>query len=100
MANPMWVAGSTSANPSGRPKRSIRTVRGMVENFIRRNITPNKLQKMFGTLTEKDKLDMLLQLLPYAIAKQSSEGLSKEEAQAILDKVEQKIKQQEHGKAV
>jgi len=95
MSNPMWVAGGKSANPAGRPKNSVRTVKGMVERFVRRNITPNKLQKMFGPLNEKDKIDMLLQLLPYVMAKQSSEGINQEEVEKLHEMLENALKQKE-----
>ncbi len=62
MANPLWKVGMESANATGRPKHSVRTVKGMVERFVKRNITPNKLQKMFDALSEKDKLNMLTEL--------------------------------------
>lgn len=75
MANPNWIKGTKSPNPAGRGKmkHSARTVKGMVERFIKRNITPNKLQAMFdGLKSDKDRLQVLTELMPYAIAKQSS----------------------------
>ncbi len=72
MSNPLWKAGMTAVNPAGRPKHSVTTVKGMVERFIKRNITPNKLQKMFNVLNEKEKLNMLTELLPYVSAKETS----------------------------
>ncbi len=72
MANPLWKAGNPSANPAGRPKHSVRTVKGMVERFVKRNITPNKLQKMFDALSEKERLNMLTELLPYVASKMGS----------------------------
>src|SRR5687768_10287980 len=89
MANPLWIPGSKSANPTGRPKSSVRSVRGMVERFVRRNITPNKLQKMFNSLTSTQQIEMLLQLLPYAIAKQSPEGLNEQQIDELYSKLEQ-----------
>ncbi len=73
MANPNWVKGAKSPNPQGRAKMksSARTVKGMVERFIKRNITPNKLQAMFDKLGARDKLSMLTLLLPYCTPKQS-----------------------------
>jgi hypothetical protein len=66
MANPNWGSGIVSPNPEGRRKTrySARLVKGMVENFLKRNITPRKLQQMFNALSEKDKLQMLMKLLP------------------------------------
>ena len=70
--NGTWVKGMTSPNPEGRRKmkHSARTVKGMVERFIHKNVTPNKLQKMFDALPERDRLQMLLELLPYCASKQ------------------------------
>ena len=53
-------------------KSSARTVKGMVERFIKRNITPNKLQAMYDGLKTKEKLEFLIELLPYCAAKQSA----------------------------
>jgi lipopolysaccharide biosynthesis regulator YciM len=97
MGNPMWVAGGKSANPTGRPKASVRTIKGMVERFVRRNITPNKLQKMYATLSVKEQMEMLMHLLPYAIAKQSPEGISSEEVDRLYHMVEEALKAKQHG---
>ena len=79
--NPYWQKGCESPNPQGRKvknRHSVRTVKGMVERFVKKNITPNKLQKMFDALkSDKEKLDMLLELLPYCIAKQTPLQLDK-----------------------
>ena len=88
MANPLWKAGMKSGNPNGRPKHSVRTVKGMCERFIKRNITPNKLQKMYDSLAEKEKLNMLTELLPYVAAKQSSvDGLSANDVDQLYDQL-------------
>lgn len=75
MANPNWQKGGLSPNPEGRRKMksSARTVRGMVERFIKRNITPQKLQAMYdGLKTERDRFTMLTELMPYCAAKLSA----------------------------
>ena len=100
MPNPLWVPGSSSANPSGRPKNSVRTIKGMVERFVRRNISPNRLQKMYAGLSARDQVDMLLQLLPYAIAKQTNDGISNEEVEKLYALVEKAIKQNENRAAI
>ena len=90
--NPLFKIGA--ANPyegAGRPKHSVRTVKGMVERFIKRNITPNKLQKMFNALTEKDKLNMLLELLPYTAPKQTTTGLSGEDVDQLYNRLMEAI---------
>lgn len=86
MANPLWKVGMKAVNPAGRPKHSVRTVKGMVERFVLRNITPNKLQKMFNVLNEKEKLNMLTELLPYVAAKQSSiDGMSASDVDKVYE---------------
>ncbi len=87
----LFVAGKTG-NPAGRPKNSVRSIKGMVERFVKRNITPNRLQKMYASLSAKDQIEMLLQLLPYTIAKQSPEGLSNEEIDRLYQMVEDALK--------
>lgn len=69
--NPNWVKG-VSPNPEGRRamKHSALTIKGKVERFLNKNISPNKLQKMFNALSEKERLQMILELLPYAASKQ------------------------------
>ncbi len=100
MANPLWKAGMESANKAGRPKHSVKTVKGLVERFVLRNITPNKLQKMFNSLTEKDKLNMLTELLPYVAPKQAStDGLSASDIDTMYDKLMQAIENKTHVQA-
>lgn len=101
MANPLWKAGMAPVNPAGRPKRSVTTVKGMVERFVIRNITPNKLQKMFNVLSEKDKLNMLTELLPYVAAKQSSvDGMSNADVDRLYNDLMAAIENQQNAKAV
>lgn len=95
----LFVAGK-SGNESGRPKASARTVKGMVERFVKRNISPNKLSKIFEKLTEGQKADLLLQLLPYVIPKVPSDGINQEEFEVLRTMLEQSLKQNNHGKAV
>jgi hypothetical protein len=99
MANPLWKAGMEAVNPAGRPRHSVRTVRGMVERFVKRNITPNKLQKMYDTLTEQQKLDMLTQLLPYVAAKVPTEGLTNADIDELYNKITQALKTHGNAKA-
>jgi hypothetical protein len=101
MSNPMWVAGGKSPNPEGsrlRKKHSARTVKGMVERFVKKNITPNKLQKMYDKLTANQQLEMLLQLVPYVIAKVQPDSMSKEEMNIIFDKIQSKIDEAANSK--
>lgn len=103
MANPKWILGGKSPNPEGsrlRKKHSSRTVKGMVERFVKKNITPNKLQRMYDKLTENQRLEMLLQLLPYTIAKVQPDSISKDEVEEIFERIEQKINENKSKKAV
>lgn len=74
--NPNWKKGGKSPNPLGagiKRKHSARTVKGKIESFLRRNMTPQKLQALYEGLTNpKDKLEFLTGLLPYAAAKQTA----------------------------
>jgi hypothetical protein len=99
MASPLWIPGK-SANPSGRPKHSVRTVKGMVERFVKRNITPNKLQKMFDALTDTQKLDMLTELLPYVAPKMgTTDGLSATDIDTLYDNLMKAIEGKTNAKA-
>lgn len=63
----------TTSKP--RPRRlmhSGRTIRGKVERFIKRNLSPQQLQALYDVLTEKEKLQFLTELLPYILAKPSA----------------------------
>lgn len=90
MANPLWKAG-VSGNPAGRMKGSVRTVKGMVERFVKKNITPNRMQIMYDQLTSTQKLEMLMQLLPYVMPKAQADSLSQAEIDAIYQKLEKQI---------
>jgi hypothetical protein len=94
IGNPMWIAGGKSPNPEGgrlRNRHSARTVRGMVERFIKKNITPNKLQVMFSSLKEQQRLEMLMQLLPYILAKPQAATLTESEIETLYQKLEQTV---------
>ena len=90
----MWAVGMESANPKGRPgnRQSSRTVRGMVERFVKRNISPNRLAKIFNQLSPKEQADMLLQLLPFTIGRKAADSISEEEASKLYEMLETKTK--------
>ena len=102
MGNPLWKAGMESANPAGRPKNvnSVRTVKGMVERFVKRNISPVKLQGMFNSLKEAQRLEMLLQLLPYVLPKVQADSLSEAEITALYEKLEKSFNHVATQKAI
>lgn len=93
--NPMWIAGGKSPNPEGsrvRNKHSARTTKGMVQRFINRNITPRKLQSLYDGLTSLQKVDLLSQLLPYVLPKQSPESVSEQEINEAYERLEKTLK--------
>lgn len=75
--NPNWKKGGESPNPSGRRKtrHSVRTPKGLIENFIKKNITPRRLQRMFDELDSRKQFDVLIEMLPYVMPKQSQSTL-------------------------
>jgi len=71
--NPNWKKG-ISGNPHGRPKKkSAEPVARMIERFIRKNITPNRMQKLYDSLDAGGKLTVLTDLLPYCISKKPTQ---------------------------
>lgn len=101
MANPLWIPGGKSPNPEGRRKmkHSATTVKGMVERFVKRNMTPNKLQTLYNSLTAVQKVDLLSQLLPYILPKMQAESMSDAEIDLFYQKLEQTIKDVQQRKA-
>src|SRR5688572_10330811 len=99
MANQMWVAGGKSANPLGRPKSSARSVKGMVERFVRRNISPNRLSRIFDELSASQQADLLMQMLPFVIPRQSPDSISQEEVERLHQMLVQALKEK-HANAV
>ncbi|HEY6975163.1 MAG TPA: hypothetical protein VH396_02670 [Chitinophagaceae bacterium] len=95
MANPNWIKGGGSPNPGGRKlKQQTPSIKSKVERFLKKQMSPQKLQVMYDALTAKDKLQMLLELLPYVAAKQtpqSLDALSNGEIEALYAKVIQGI---------
>ena len=100
MANPGLVKGMIPLNPNGRPKNSVRSIKGMLERFMRRNASPRQLQKMYDKLTENQKLEMITQILPYVLAKPQADSLSVHEIEELYSKLEQTVKDAATKKAV
>ena len=92
MGNPLWVAGMKSPNPEGGKRHSVRTPKGMIQAFIKRHISPQKFGKLYNTLTESEKINVLLKLLPYVVAPAQAESLSPEETQELYERLETKLK--------
>ena len=99
MANPLFIAGMKSPNPAGRPKQSVRTVAGMLQAFITRNVTPQALKKLFSKLSPKEQADFLLQCFPYIMPKKQAEGLTAEDINAAYDRLMDAAKQISNAKA-
>ena len=57
------------------------------------------LNQWFGKLSEKDKIETLMQMVPYIIARQSSESLSPDELNELYSRLEEAMKQK-HAQAV
>ncbi len=96
MANPNWKKGGVSPNPEGRRKtrHSVRTPKGMIENFIKKNLSPRQLQRMFDELDSKDQFKVLTEMLPYVMPKQNSltadinfDNLNDRDLDALYEKV-------------
>jgi hypothetical protein len=70
-----WVKGMASPNPKGRKAAaSVTSVRGMLSRFVKRNLTPRKVQALYDQLTVKEKLQFLTECIPYILAKPSAGG--------------------------
>ncbi|HLX52688.1 MAG TPA: hypothetical protein VKR58_02045 [Aquella sp.] len=63
-----WIKSGDSPNPLGR-KIARNTIRRSIERFLKKNISARALQTLYDHLEPKDKLSLLLQLLPYNMAK-------------------------------
>ncbi len=100
MANPLFKVGETNPYPNaGAPRKSIRTAAGMLDNFIRRNISPQQLKKLFDKLTSKEQADFLLQSFPYIMAKKSNDVLNASDINEAYDKLMEAINKQSNAKA-
>lgn len=72
MPNPNWQKG-VSGNPHGRPaRRGKKSIAIYVEQFLKRNLTPKKLQALFDKLAPKEKAVLLCDLLPYGLSRKPS----------------------------
>jgi hypothetical protein len=91
MSNPLWVPGK-SGNPEGARRHSVRTPKGMILAFIKKNISPTKLGKLYESLNEKDKISVLLELLPYVVSKAAPDSLSSDEIESLFSKLETVLK--------
>jgi hypothetical protein len=99
MANPngniTWLAGGASPNPLG-SKLTQRTIAGAVSRFLKRNLTSRKLQQLHDSLQQpKEKLFLLLALLPYELSKKADQTVSREEIEEVRQMLE--IKSSKHG---
>ena len=99
MANPLWKVGMEAPNKHGRPKASARSIKGMIERFVRRYISPNRLSRIFDELCASQQADLLMQMLPFVIPKQSPDSISPEEVERLHQMLESAIKEK-HGNAI
>ena len=99
MANPGLIKGMVPLNPNGRPKNSVRSIKGMLERFVRRNASPRQLQKMFDGLREQQKLEMITEILPYVLPKQQADSISHDEINKLYDLLKEKANNETKSKA-
>lgn len=96
MANPLFKVGESNPYSGiGRPKNA--TIKSRIESFILRKVSPQKLSKWFDALTESQKLYMLVELLPYVVAKQKDEGLSANDVDRLYEQIQELIKSNGHA---
>ena len=69
----MWVEGPMGTDIVKRRTRR-NAIRFAVERFLKKNISPKQLQKMFDQLPVKDQFTLILHLLPYCMAKQNPQS--------------------------
>lgn len=94
MNSNLFVAGK-SGNAAGRPKGSARSVRGMLNRFLLRELSPKKLKALYDRLNDQQKIYLLTQSMPFVISRETSEGMSPEQIEALYSKLEDAI----NGKA-
>jgi hypothetical protein len=77
------------ANPkAGRPRGSVRSIKGMLSRFIARKLSPKQLSRLFDKLSERDQAYFLIQCLPYVAARENAEAISPEEIEKLFSKLE------------
>ena len=80
------------------PRERKSHMRNTVERFLKGNLTVKKLQNLYNQLSPKDQLVLLLQLLPYTIAKQTPQSefdaLNDEQVKELHDKLIDSVQSQ------
>ncbi len=100
MANPLFKVGETNPYPNaGAPRKSVRTAAGMLDSFIKRNISPQALKKLFNHLTPTQQADFLLKSFPYIMAPKSNEALTAHDIDLAYSKLMEAINKQSNAKA-
>lgn len=85
----LFVAGK-SGNEAGRPvgtRYSVRTLKGRIERFLNKNMSAKTTQAMYDKLSEKDKAQFLIALLPFIMPRQSMDALSTDQIDELYDKI-------------
>jgi hypothetical protein len=65
-----WIKG-VSGNPLGRPKRSKQSLDRYAAMFLRKQLSPKQLDRLYNALLPCDQMRLLEILLPFAIARKT-----------------------------
>jgi hypothetical protein len=96
----LFVAGK-SGNETGRPvgtRYSVKTLKGRIERFLNRNMSAKTLQAMFNKLSEKDRAQFLIALMPFIMPRQSMDALSTDQIDELYSKITEALKQGTNAK--
>lgn len=91
MENTLFNADKEQPVKRGRPKYSVLEPKGMLLRFVKRNISPNKLQDLYSRLTPWQKADFLKEVLPYILSKKQPDSISADEIDLLYSRLEQAV---------
>lgn len=79
-------------------KYSVRTVSGMLECFIKKEIKPLQLRKLYNQLKPHEQLKFLTEVLPYCVAKKVDGGIGADEINKLHQMIMEASKNNSHAK--